>query len=102
MGSYSRLYGFPNGNADANGDEPADLDPSHPTVTSPRPRSTTITQLEHSAQSQSVAEIAVKQHISTSIKSLFRLSRNSGIERSDFNRMVRTELETLSMIGDDD
>ena len=93
---------LPGGNADANGDEPADLDPSNPTVTSPRPRSRTITQLEHSAESQSVAEIAVKQHISTSIKSLFRLSRNSGIERSDFDRMVRTELETLSMIGDDD
>ena len=93
---------LPGGNADANGDESADLDPSNPTVTSPRPRSRTITQLEQSAESQSVAEIAVKQHISTSIKSLFRLSRNSGIERSDFDRMVRTELETLSMIGDDD
>ena len=93
---------LPNGDANAHGDESADLGPSHPTATSPRPRSATVTQLEYSAQSQSVAEIAVKQHISTSIKSLFRLSRNSGIERSDFDRMVRTELETLSMIGDDD
>lgn len=93
---------LPNEDANASGDELADLEPSHPTATSPRPRSSTVTQLEYSAQSQSVAEIAVKQHISTSIKSLFRLSRNSGIERSDFDRMVRTELETLSMIGDDD
>ena len=92
----------PNGNAHANGDEPTDLDPSQPTATSSRPRSTTITQLEQSAEAQSMAEVAVKQHISTSIKSLFRLSRNSGIERTDFDRMVRTELETLGMIADDD
>ena len=92
---------LPNGNANAHGDEPVDLGPCHPTATSSRPRSSTITQLEQCAQSQSVAEVAVKQHISTSIKSLFRLSRNSGIERSDFDRMVRTELVTLSMIADD-
>ena len=92
---------LPNGSANANGDEPADLDPSHPPATSSRTRSTTITQLEQSAESQSMAEIAVGQHISTSIKSLFRLSRNSGIERADFDRMVRTELQTLSMIADD-
>lgn len=92
----------PNGNANANGDEPTDLDPSQPTATSSRPRSTTITQLEQSAEAQSMAEVAVKQHISTSIKSLFRLSRNSGIERTDFDRMVRTELEALGMIADDD
>ncbi len=88
-------------NGNANGDEPIDLDPSHPPATSSRTRSATITKLEQSAESQSMAEIAVGQHISASIKSLFRLSRNSGIERSDFDRMVRTELETLSMITDD-
>ncbi|KAK4696360.1 hypothetical protein P7C71_g1544, partial [Lecanoromycetidae sp. Uapishka_2] len=89
---------LPNGS----GAEPADLDLSHPTASSPRTRSTTISRLEDSAELQSVAEVAVKQHVSTSIKSLFRLCRSSGIERSDFDQMVKTELETLSMISEDD
>lgn len=84
------------------GSEHAGLEMSHPTASSPRTRSTTISRLEESAESQSVAEVAIRQHISTSMKSLFRLSRSSGIERSDFERMVRTELETLSMIAEDD
>ena len=86
----------------ANGAGQSGLDLNHPRASSPRARSNTITCLEQSAECQSMAEVAVKQHISTSIKSLFRLSRNSGIERSDFVQMVHTELETLSMIADDD
>jgi len=89
---------LPNGSGTA----PADLDISHVRASSPRTRSSTISRLEESAESQSVAEIAVKQHISTSIKSLFRLCRSTGVERSDFDRIVRTELETLSMITEDD
>lgn len=74
---------------------------SHPTA-SPPAGSTTVSRLEESAESQSIAEVAVKQHVSTSIKSLFRLCRSSGMERSEFDRMVRTELETLSMMEEDD
>lgn len=84
------------------GAELAEFDIDKPTASSPRTRSNTISRLEESAESQSVAEVAVKQHVSTSIKSLFRLCRSTGIETSDFDRMVRTELETLSMIADDD
>ena len=84
------------------GPDSADLELSHPVASSPRTRSTTISRLEETAETQSMAEVAVKQHVSTSIKSLFRLCRSTGIERSDFDRMVRTELETLSMLTEDD
>ncbi|MCJ1279916.1 hypothetical protein MMC21_007740 [Puttea exsequens] len=86
---------LPNGNASAN-------DSTQPVLSSPRPRSTTITRLEDSADIQSAAEVAIKQHVSTSLKSLFRLCRNAGIERADFAQMVKMELETLSLIAEDD
>ena len=84
------------------GRDSADLDLNYPAASSPRTRSTTISRLEETAESQSMAEVAVKRHISTSIKSLFRLCRSTGIERLDFDRMIRTELETLSMMTEDD
>ena len=48
------------------------------------------------------AQLAVKQHISTDIKSLFRLAKSSGMERSDFERVVKTELECLSLLERDE
>ena len=79
----------------------ADEGISHPTA-SPPAGPATVSRLEESAEFQSVAEMAVKQHVSTSIKSLFRLCRSSGVQRSDFDRMVRTELDTLGMLEEDD
>ena len=79
----------------------ADEGISHPAASPPAGLGA-VSRLEESAESQSIAEVAVKQHVSTSIKSLFRLCRSSGMERSDFERMVRTELETLSMMEEDD
>ena len=75
---------------------------SEPTVTSPTALLGTVPRLEDSASIQSNAEVAIRQHVSTSIKSLFRLCRTSGIDRLEFDDMVRTELETLSMLGEDD
>ena len=48
------------------------------------------------------AQMAVKQHISTDIKSLFRLAKSSGMEREEFDRIVRTELDCLSMMEQDE
>ena len=62
------------------------------------PSASRASQLEDSAAESSPCEIAVQQHISTSIKSLFRLTQGAGIERQEFERMVRIELETLSMM----
>ena len=74
----------------------------HTRPSSPSSTSDTVARLESSAVSQSHAEIAIQQHISTSLKSLFRLARGTGIEREEFERLVRTELDTLSLITEDD
>jgi hypothetical protein len=44
------------------------------------------------------AEVGVRQHISTDIKSLYRLARATGISRAEFERIVRTELDVLGMM----
>lgn len=68
----------------------------------PRPSSSassnSVERLERQAESNSQAELAIKQHISTDIKSLFRLARASGIEREEFERIVQRELEVLPML----
>lgn len=75
---------------------------SQPTAASPTAGSDTVSKLEDSATMQLSAEAAVRQHVSTSIKSLFRLCRATGIDRPEFDEMVKTELETLSMLTEDD
>ena len=80
----------------------SELDLSHPKASSPTLTSEVVSHLEDSASLYSTAEVAIRQHVSTSIKSLFRLCRNVGMERPDFDELVRTELETLSMLTEDD
>jgi hypothetical protein len=69
---------------------------------SPRPSSSrsakSVEHLEYRALSVSQAEVGIKQHISTDIKSLFRLARSAGIERDEFERIVKTELGCLSLM----
>ncbi|KAI4213017.1 MAG: hypothetical protein LQ351_004361 [Letrouitia transgressa] len=60
--------------------------------------SATVDRLEDSAMLQSQTELAIRQHVSTSIKSLWRLARSAGIELPEFDRMVRTEVEVLGML----
>ncbi|KAJ4296033.1 hypothetical protein N0V88_004735 [Collariella sp. IMI 366227] len=71
----------------------------------PRPSSSassngphTVAKLEEVAQGRQQTEFGVKQHISRSIRSLFLLSRASGIDREEFERMVHTELDVLGML----
>ncbi|KAK4033130.1 hypothetical protein C8A01DRAFT_50229 [Parachaetomium inaequale] len=63
--------------------------------------SQTVARLEEAAESRQQTEFGVKQHISRSIRSLFLLSRASGIDREEFERMVRTELDVLGMVEGD-
>ena len=79
----------------------------HPNLNHPRPSSSSsssvaVACLENTVAAQSISEIVIRQHISTSLKSLFRLARGSGIEKDEFERLVNTELETLNLMGDDD
>lgn len=75
---------------------------NHPRVTSPSTGSIAVPRLEESAATQSVSEVAIRHHVSTSIKSLFRLTRGAGMDREEFDELVRTELDTLGMMTEDD
>lgn len=74
----------------------------------PRPESSasssgshTVLKLEQQAGRQEQSEFGVKQHVSRSIRSLFMLSRAAGIDREEFERMVKTELDVLGMVEND-
>jgi hypothetical protein len=64
--------------------------------------SETVERLERQAAGREQSETGIKQHIGTSIKSLWRLAKVAGIERAEFDRLVRTELDCLSMMDEDD
>jgi hypothetical protein len=72
----------------------------------PRPESASsnssehVAKLEQEAESQSTYEVGVKQHIGTSIKSLFRLAKATGMSRTEFRSLVQTELELLDLTDD--
>jgi hypothetical protein len=73
----------------------------------PRPASSassagsqTVAKLEDVADKQEQSEFGVKQHVSRTIRSLFLLSRASGIDREEFERIVKTELDCLALMGD--
>lgn len=59
-----------------------------------------VARLEEEAGRQGQSEFGVKKHISRSIRSLFLLSRASGIGRDEFEQLVRTELDVLGMVDD--
>lgn len=74
----------------------------------PRPESSAssngsnmVLKLEEQAGRQESSEFGIKQHVSRSIRSLFLLSRAAGIDREEFERMVKTELDVLGMVEDD-
>jgi hypothetical protein len=67
--------------------------------------SDTVEKLERRAaarENREQSEVGIKQHIGTSIKSLYRLARVAGIERGEFERLVRTELDCLALMDEDD
>ncbi|KAJ5747258.1 uncharacterized protein N7511_008954 [Penicillium nucicola] len=71
----------------------------------PRPSSissgSSVARLEQEAENRSTCEVGVKQHIGTSIKSLFRLAKATGMPRAEFQALVSTELELLNVSDDD-
>ncbi|QSZ32656.1 hypothetical protein DSL72_002235 [Monilinia vaccinii-corymbosi] len=78
-------------------------------VVQPRPGSRTsssgsetVAKLEKRAETQEQSEVAIKQHISTSVKSLYRLAKVAGIERQEFDRLIQTELNCLSLMDEDE
>ncbi|CAO2656644.1 Nn.00g054470.m01.CDS01 [Neocucurbitaria sp. VM-36] len=98
--------GTTNGNGLTEHDNPEHIEATEEspgaTLNHPRPSSSASTnsvdRLERQAENYSQAELAIKQHISTDIKSLFRLARASGIDREEFERIIQRELEVLPML----
>ncbi|KID77206.1 uncharacterized protein G6M90_00g099770 [Metarhizium brunneum] len=73
----------------------------------PRPESSassngsrTVAKLEETAGKQEQNEFGVKQHVSRTIRSLYMLSKASGIDREEFERLVKTELDLLGIMDE--
>lgn len=62
--------------------------------------SITVLELERKAAGQESNEMAVRQHISSTLKSLWRLSRGMGMEMEEFRRVVGMEVDFLGMLED--
>lgn len=73
----------------------------HPSSPSSRGGSDAVAHLEDIAQRSSASEIGIKQHISTSIKSMYRLARSVGMEREEFEGLVGREVEALRVADPD-
>jgi hypothetical protein len=106
----ARSYGMNDDRHDSAGDDKAEHiekidDDRYAALNHPRPSSSasskSVEKLEREAENHSQAELAIKQHISTDMKSLFRLARASGITREEFERIVHRELEVLPMLEQD-
>jgi hypothetical protein len=63
--------------------------------------SASVARLEEVAARRDQSEFGVRQHITRSVRSLFLLSRASGIDREEFEDMVRRELDVLGMVEDE-
>jgi hypothetical protein len=66
--------------------------------------SDTVAKLERGAAASAAleqSEVGIKQHIGTSVKSLYRLAKVAGIEREEFERLVRTELDCLGLMDEE-
>ncbi|KAL8665307.1 MAG: hypothetical protein Q9202_002358 [Teloschistes flavicans] len=76
-------------------------DPRRPTTTSTSSSSTRssalIDKLEDSAMQQSRTELAVRQHVASTLKSLWRLARGTGMEIGEFGALVGREVEVLGV-----
>ena len=93
----ARTNGYPPGAA-ANEESAVSLNHPHPSSDSIS-SSDAVAKLEQEAESRSSCEMGVKQHISSNIKSLFRLAMSTGISRTEFQSLVSTELEMLNLSG---
>lgn len=71
-----------------------------PNLVHPRPESSTDSHASVEKLEAAAENFGVQQHISRSIKSLYTLGRSSGMERSEFERIVKRELELLSLMED--
>ncbi|OAP63875.1 hypothetical protein AYL99_03102 [Fonsecaea erecta] len=80
-----------------------EVEVNQPVPSSPSSRgSDAVARLEEHAERYGASEIGIRQHISTTMKSMYRLARSAGITRGEFERMMQRELETLSLLDLDE
>ncbi|KAI5299030.1 hypothetical protein KEM56_003573 [Ascosphaera pollenicola] len=66
-----------------------------PSISSNGSSSSAISKLEETAETHWAAENAVKQHVSISIRSLFRLAKSTGMSTPEFKTFINEEMEGL-------
>jgi len=81
----------------------------HEHLSQPRPTSpgsvvsdASVERLEQGAADMTRAEAGVKTHVAAEVKSLFRLARSIGVDRAEFERIVRTQLDVIGMLEDEE
>jgi hypothetical protein len=81
-----------------------DTEVRQPVPTSPSSRggSDAIARLEDTAERYNASDIGIRQHIGTTMKSLYRLAKSTGMDREEFERLVNRELEGLSIFDRDE
>ncbi|KAH0566213.1 hypothetical protein GP486_000388 [Trichoglossum hirsutum] len=78
---------------------------AEPSFDQPRPSlsgSSVVARLERTAASELWSDIGVKQHISASIKSLFRVAKAAGIGNQEFIRLLENELRESRSLEEQD
>lgn len=81
---------------------PSDFLAPRPTSPSSSASERSVERLEEKAADMTRAEIGVKQHISSEVKNLLRLARSVGLDRGEFERIVRTQLDVLGMFDEEE
>ncbi|KAI0148157.1 hypothetical protein F4776DRAFT_301949 [Hypoxylon sp. NC0597] len=95
--TLARAPRSPSTHSRRSGDDPNLVHP-HPRPASSAGSNASVEKLEAAAAKQEQSDFGVKQHVSRSIKSLYMLSRASGIDREEFERLVKTELDMLGLM----
>ena len=97
-------YSFPSNHLTDTMDE----DDAAMLVTQPQPGSPStngsdiVARLEETAEKNAASEFGIKQHISTTMKSMYRLAKSAGIDKEEFERIISRELETLALLDRED
>ncbi|KAK6499059.1 hypothetical protein TWF481_011628 [Arthrobotrys musiformis] len=72
------------------------------TTSHPKPEVATakriVAGLESAAEVHTQSEVAIQQHVSTSIKSLYRLWKAGGMDTEEFGRFLEREVEVLKVV----
>ena len=95
--SYQDPVGLVDGN-----EKPVEIQQPVPDSPSSDRGSDAVGRLESEAERFNASEIGIRQHISTSIKSMYRLAKSAGMDRETFERTVQREVETLSILDRDE